>query len=85
MVDIVGMEIGDRGHNCHAHEVCGEQLVPRSKVHFHKETMISLLNGKEEGILTAYIVGNVKMTCMVSFLPHHLALHQADDYNGVYA
>ena len=32
MVDIVGMEIGENGRMCHAHEVCGSQLVPGSKV-----------------------------------------------------
>ncbi len=32
MVDIVGTETNENGRSCHAHEVCGEQLVPGSKV-----------------------------------------------------
>ena len=32
MVDIVGTETNKNGRSCHAHEVCGKQLVPESKV-----------------------------------------------------
>lgn len=85
MVDIVGIEIGDRGRSCHAHAACGEQLVPGSKVRFRKEVMISIADGAEEVVIAAYIVGDAMITCKVGFLPRHLAIVRADDYDGMYA
>jgi hypothetical protein len=87
MVDIVGIEHGSRGRQCHEHTTyCGIQLVPGSKVRLRKETII--FNGTEvveEDAVAAYVVGNGTMTCKVGFLPRHLALHRANDYDGLYA
>ncbi len=85
LVDVMGIKISERGRNCRKHKICGEQLVPRSKVHFWKETMISIIDGMEEDALAAYIVSDGFLTCKVGFLPRHLALCCANDYNGMYA
>jgi hypothetical protein len=78
MVDIVGIEHGSRGRQCHEHtRYCRIQLVPGSKVRLRKETII--FNGTgvvEEDVVAAYVVGNGTMTCKVGFLPRHLALHR---------
>ena len=83
--DVVGTETNENGRICHAHEVFGSQLVPGSKVHFRKETVISPTTGNEEDCLFAYVVGDGFMTCKVGYLLRHLAIRRADDYNGMYA
>jgi hypothetical protein len=83
--DVVGTETNENGRICHVHEVFGSQLVPGSKVHFRKETVISPTTGNEEDCLVAYVVGDGVMTCKVGYLPRHLAIRRADDYNGMYA
>jgi len=85
MIDIVGTETDENGRSCHAHEVCGAQLVPGSKVRIRRETYISPTTGNEEDCLVAYVVGNGVMTCKVGFLPRHLSIRRADDYDGMYA
>jgi hypothetical protein len=86
LVDIVGTETGENGRTCHAHEVCGSQLVPGSKVHIRKEMPISPTTGNKEDCLVAYVVGDGVMTwCKVGYLPRHLAICRAKDYNGMYA
>ncbi len=67
------------------HDVCAKQLAPGKKVRIRKETHISLVNGEEEAVLAAYIVGDGTMMCKVRFLPRHLSLCRADDYDGMYA
>jgi hypothetical protein len=84
-VDIIGMETIKNGKTCHAHKVSSSQLVPGSKICFRKETLISPTTGNEEDCLVAYIVGNGVMTCNVGYLPRHLAIRHADNYNGMYA
>jgi hypothetical protein len=78
-VDIVETETDENGKACHAHEVCGSQLVPGNKVRFRKETVISPTMGNEEDCLVAYVVGNGVMTCKVGYLPRHLAIRRALD------
>jgi hypothetical protein len=85
MIDIVGMETAENGRSCHAHEVCGAQLDPGSKVRIRKETYISPTTRDEEDCLVAYVVGNGVMTCKVGYLPRHLSIRRADDYDGMYA
>jgi hypothetical protein len=85
MIDIVGTETAKNGRSCHAHEVCGAQLAPGSKVRIRKETYISPTTGDEEDCLVAYVVGNGLMTCKVGYLPSHLSIRRADDYDGMYA
>ena len=63
MIDIVGTETSENGRSCHAHEVCGMQLVPGSKVRIRKETVIYPTMGDKEDCLVAYVVGNSVMTC----------------------
>jgi hypothetical protein len=84
-VDIVGTETDENGRTCHAHDVCGSQLVPRSKVRIQKETVTSPTAGNEKDCLIAYIVGDGVMTCRVGYLPRHLAIRRASDYDGMYA
>jgi hypothetical protein len=85
MIDIVGTETNENGRSCHAHEVCGEQLVPGSKVRIRRETYISPTTGDEEDSLVAYVVGDGVMTCKVGYLPRHLAIRWGDDYHEMYA
>ena len=85
LIDVVGIETSENGRSCHAHEVCGAQLVPGSKVRIRKETYISPTTGDEEDCLVAYVVGNGIMTCKVGYLPRHLSIRRADDYDGMYA
>ncbi len=85
MIDIVGTETNENGRSCHAHEVCGAQLVPGSKVRIRREMYISPTTGDEEDCLVAYLVGDGVMTCKVGYLPRHLAICRADDYNWMYA
>jgi hypothetical protein len=85
MIDIVGTETNENGRSCHAHEVCGAQLVPGSKVRIRRETYSSPTTGDEEDCLVAYVVGNGVMTCKVGYLPRHLAICRADNYSGMYA
>ena len=61
------------------------QAYPGSKVRIRRETYISPTTGNEEDCLVAYVVGNGVMTCKVGFLPRHLSIRRADDYDGVYA
>jgi len=82
MIDIVGTETNENGRSCHAHKVCGAQLVPGSKVRIRKETYISPTTGYKEDCLVAYVVGDGMITCKVGYLPRHLATRRADDYNG---
>jgi hypothetical protein len=73
LVDIVGTEVGDRW-TCHAHKICSEQLVPRSKVHFQKGTIISLVNRGEKNIFLTYIAGIIMLMCKVGYLPWHFVM-----------
>jgi hypothetical protein len=82
MADIVGTSAKDRGHNCPHHTCCGIQLQVGSKVCFHQEGLI-YCKGREEDVLTVYIVGDSMMTCKVGFLPLHL-LVSTDAYNGLH-
>ena len=47
--------------------------------------MISIVDGAEEVVIAAYIVGDTMIMCKVGFLPRHLAIVCADDYDGMYA
>jgi hypothetical protein len=85
IIDIVGTETGENGRLCHAHEVCGAQLFPGSKVRIRKETVISPTMGDEEDCLVAYVIRNGVMTCKVGYLLRHLAIRRTDDYDGMYA
>ena len=50
-----------------------------------REMYISPTTGDEEDCLVAYVIGKGVMTCKVGYLPRHLAIFWADDYNGMYA
>jgi hypothetical protein len=82
MVHIVGTETAKNGRSCHAHEVCGAQLALGSKVCIRKETNISPTTGDEEDCLVAYVVGNGVMACKVGYLPRHLSICRAENYDG---
>ena len=85
MIDIRGMETTKNRRSCHAHKICGTQLVPGSKVRICRETYISPTTDDEEDCLIAYLIGNRVMMCMVGYLPWHLAIRCADNYNWMYA
>ena len=39
----------------------------------------------EEDVIAVYVVGNGTMTCNFGFLPHHLTIRRANNYDGLYA
>jgi hypothetical protein len=83
MVNILGINAKDRGHNCPFHDCCRMQLQVGSKVGFRWERLI-YCKGREEDVLTVYVVGDCTMMCKVGFSPQHLAV-RADAYDGLYA
>jgi hypothetical protein len=83
MVDIIGTNAKDKGRNCPFHDCCGMQLQVGSKVCFCHERLI-YHEGREEDVLTVYVMGDCTMTRKVGFLPQHLAA-RADAYDGLYA
>jgi hypothetical protein len=85
LIEIVGAETSKNGRERHAHKVCGAQLTPGSNVCFRRETYISPTTGNEEDCLVAYVVSNGVMPCKVGYLPRHLAIRRADNYDGMYA
>ncbi len=83
MVNIVGTYAKDRGCNCPFHDCCVMQLQVGSKGCFHWEQLI-YCKGREEDVLTVYVMGDRTMTCKVGFLPSHLAV-RANAYDGLHA
>jgi hypothetical protein len=83
VVEIVGTEVGDRGHSCEEHpnnygKVLAEDVVVRlRKVQIQVE-------GREETAIAAYLVTDGVDCCHVGFLPRHM-VKQAGRYNRALA
>ena len=79
-VDVVGIDIGDRGRSCEAHEVCGSQLEVGKTVLRIREVTINK-NGVDEPALAAYThsLEDGLDGCRVGFLRKHLIPHK-DSY-----
>jgi hypothetical protein len=80
VVEILGTEMGDRGHSCEEHSKCSEVMA--------KDLVVGLWNvqiwveRREETVIAAYWVTEGVDCCHVGFLPCHMVRHAAG-YNGV--
>lgn len=75
MVDIVGVNTGDRGRSCEEHDICGSALGLDFVVRFRSVQIVGD-DGKEETALAAYWVTDGIDCCRVGFLPRHLVKHK---------
>ena len=66
VVDVVGIGIGDRGHSCEEHDICGHILHPDVLVEFIKEEI--MVEGQIEVAITVYWVTDSIECCCVGFL-----------------
>jgi hypothetical protein len=83
VVEIVGTEVGDRGHSCEEHpNNCGKVLAKDVVVRLWKVQI--QVEGQEETAIAAYWVTDGVDCCHVGFLPRHM-VKQAGCYNGVLA
>ncbi len=72
-VEIVGIEVGDRGHSCEEHTVCGSVVDCDVVVHLRRVQVV--VDGKEESAVAAYWVTDGIDRCRVGFLPRHMVKH----------
>jgi hypothetical protein len=80
VVEIVGIEVGDRGHSCEEHASnYGEVMAKNVVVRLWKVQI--QVKGQEETAITAYWVTDCVDRCHVGFLPCHM-VRQAACYNG---
>jgi hypothetical protein len=83
VVEIVGMEVRDRGHSCEEHpNNCGKVLAEDVVVHLLKVQI--QVEGREETAIAAYWVMDGVNRCRVGSLPRNM-VKQARRYDGVLA
>ncbi len=83
VVEIVGMEVGDRGRSCEEHpNKCGKMLAEDVAVRLWKVQI--QVEGQKETAIAAYWVTDGVDCCHVGFLPRHM-VKQAGCYNGALA
>ena len=80
VVDVIGIAIGDRGHSCEEHDICGCVLLPDILVRFVKEEI--MVEGKIEVMISVFGVTDSVERCRVGFLPCFL-VPSANDLNGI--
>ena len=73
VVEIVGIEKGDRGRLCEEHDVCGEVVEEDTLLHLRREQI--LVDEKEETVIACYWVTNGVDCCRVGFLKRHMVKH----------
>ena len=73
IVEIVGIEKGDRGRSCEEHDVCGEVVEEDTLLRLRREQI--LVDGKEETVIACYWVTNGIERCCVGFLKRHMVKH----------
>ena len=84
VVDIIGINIGDRGRSCEEHiAYCGVVLAPDVLVRLVKEDI--MVEGRIETVVTAYWVTDSVERCRVGFLPQFMVVQHADSLNGLLA
>jgi hypothetical protein len=82
VVEIVGMEMDDRGRSCVEHRNCGE--VMGEDVVVRLRTVQIQVEGREETAIAAYWVTDGVNCCRVGFLQRHM-VKQAARFNGALA
>ncbi len=73
VVEIVGIEKGDRGRSCEEHNVCGEVVEEDTLLRLRREQI--LVDGKEETVIACYWVIDGVDCCCVGFLKRHMVKH----------
>ena len=73
IVEIVGIEKGDRGRSCEEHDVCGEVVEEDTLLRLRREQI--LVDGKEETSIACYWVTDGIDRCRVGFLKRHMVKH----------
>jgi hypothetical protein len=82
VVEIVGTEMGNQGHSCEEHAVCGSVLEEDVVVCLWKVQV--LVEGHEETAIACIWVTDSIDRCHVGFLMRHMVAH-AKRYNGALA
>jgi hypothetical protein len=82
VVEIVGMEMDDRGRSCEEHRNCGEVMGKDVVVRLWKVQI--QVEGREETAIAAYWVTDGVDFCRVGFLQRHM-VKQATRFNGALA
>ncbi len=65
VVEIVGIEKGNRGHLCEKQDVCGEVVEEDTLLCFRREQI--LVDGKEETVIACYWATDGVDRCRVGF------------------
>ena len=73
VVEIVGIDKGDRGRSCEEHDVCGEVVEEDTLLRLRREQI--LVDGKEETAIACYWVTDGVDRCRVGFLKRHMVKH----------
>ena len=79
IVEIVGIERGDRGRSCEEHDVCGSVVEEDTLLRLRKVQI--LVDGVEETAIACYWVTDGIDRCRVGFLKRHMIKH-ARRYDG---
>ena len=73
VVEIVGLERGDRGRSCEEHDVCGSVVEEDTLLRLRKEQI--MVDGVEETAVACYWVTDGIDRCQVGFLKRHMIKH----------
>jgi hypothetical protein len=73
VVEIVGLERGDRGRSCEEHDVCGSVVEEDTLLRLRKEQI--MVDGVEETAISCYWVTDGIDRCRVGFLKRHMVKH----------
>ena len=73
VVEIVGIDRGDRGRSCEEHDVCGSVVEEDTLLRLRKEQI--MVDGVEETAITCYWVTDGIDRCRVGFLKRHMIKH----------
>ena len=73
VVEIVGLERGDRGRSCEEHDVCGSVVEEDTLLRLRKEQI--MVDGVEETAISCYWVMDGIDRCRVGFLKRHMVKH----------
>ena len=73
IVEIVGIEKGNCGCLCEAHDVCGEVVEGDTLLRLRREQI--LVDGKEETVIACYWVTDEVDCCCMGFLKRHMVKH----------
>jgi hypothetical protein len=82
VVEVVGIGMGDRGHSCEEHSVCGEVVEEDTLLHLQR-VQIEVDGHDETSIACIWVTDGIDC-CRVGFLKRHMLKH-AWRFNGALA